>query len=420
MSKQARAKAFFSAALALAAAAVAFAQTPSAPSPEEMRGMISKLDSKLYFDRETARKGLAAAGSAAEGELVSGLLSGSDRRKEEIVRLLSAMKSSKAVPLMLDLFTDDPSDYDLRTALYEAFSAMPDVFGAELERKFPDDVQRGKIRRAVAEYRTEKFLLGLLSDDGGYGRFDGQFAGLKKIGPEAVPVLISMFTDTSFEFKMTEKSRARETLRIAACDALGELDDKSAVVPLGKAFEESWKMFISGASEEERAAAFAMADSCASAAFSLGSPEPLLKMEQHYFNLAKEETAKTPVTDAGWTRRLGVLGRHASILTRLKMTDGAIKAYKLMTEDILGLEKKLEGGRLNYSGPFYNLACLYSLQGDRRQALEHLYQAVAHGYDDDGWMEKDKDLDGIRGTQGFKDMLAAIRKSKKARKDAIY
>ena len=54
----------------------------------------------------------------------------------------------------------------------------------------------------------------------------------------------------------------------------------------------------------------------------------------------------------------------------------------------------------------YNLACLNSLIGERAKAIDWLGQAVRAGYTDREWMKKDKDLDAIRGEEGYKKLIS--------------
>jgi tetratricopeptide (TPR) repeat protein len=59
-----------------------------------------------------------------------------------------------------------------------------------------------------------------------------------------------------------------------------------------------------------------------------------------------------------------------------------------------------------YDVAWYNLACLQSRTNQPRQAVESLNKAVDLGYTELQFMEHDPDLEAIRGTQGFKDLLA--------------
>ncbi len=57
----------------------------------------------------------------------------------------------------------------------------------------------------------------------------------------------------------------------------------------------------------------------------------------------------------------------------------------------------------------YNLACCYSRMGMADKTLEYLGQAFAYGYEDIGWVEQDSDMDIIRGTPGYRDLLDSYR-----------
>lgn len=57
-----------------------------------------------------------------------------------------------------------------------------------------------------------------------------------------------------------------------------------------------------------------------------------------------------------------------------------------------GLYEKYPRNRL----VLYNLACAYSLNGEKEKAVEFLQKAVVAGFVDFKWIEKDPDLEGIR------------------------
>jgi len=62
----------------------------------------------------------------------------------------------------------------------------------------------------------------------------------------------------------------------------------------------------------------------------------------------------------------------------------------------------------------YNTACVASLLGNKEQALDYLKRAIEAGWRDGGWMEKDTDLDAIRGEAGYKDLLKNLGFLKRA------
>jgi hypothetical protein len=61
---------------------------------------------------------------------------------------------------------------------------------------------------------------------------------------------------------------------------------------------------------------------------------------------------------------------------------------------------------------WYNFACTHALSGDKRQAFEHLHQALECGYlreYGEASLASDPDLEGVRGMPGYKELLEKYR-----------
>jgi ankyrin repeat protein len=56
----------------------------------------------------------------------------------------------------------------------------------------------------------------------------------------------------------------------------------------------------------------------------------------------------------------------------------------------------------------YNLACLYSVQGKKESALEWLGRSVEKGFREKTYLLYDRDLEGVRGSRKFRDILKTI------------
>ncbi|MEJ2285349.1 MAG: tetratricopeptide repeat protein, partial [Desulfobacterales bacterium] len=54
---------------------------------------------------------------------------------------------------------------------------------------------------------------------------------------------------------------------------------------------------------------------------------------------------------------------------------------------------------------YYNVAVLYALQNRQAEALEWLNTAVAKGYDNWDLIKSDKDLESIRNSEGYKNLV---------------
>ncbi|MBI4834065.1 MAG: tetratricopeptide repeat protein [Planctomycetes bacterium] len=58
---------------------------------------------------------------------------------------------------------------------------------------------------------------------------------------------------------------------------------------------------------------------------------------------------------------------------------------------------------------YYNMCCAYSLKGSKKEACEYLNKSVESGYFDWKHMEKDTDLDNIRGEDAYKKILGTLK-----------
>ena len=56
----------------------------------------------------------------------------------------------------------------------------------------------------------------------------------------------------------------------------------------------------------------------------------------------------------------------------------------------------------------YNVACVYSLKGDKKLALEWLQKAVALGFNDKNQVANDPDFDNLRDDPAFKQLVASL------------
>jgi len=59
---------------------------------------------------------------------------------------------------------------------------------------------------------------------------------------------------------------------------------------------------------------------------------------------------------------------------------------------------------------WYNFACIQATSGDKKSALASLKTAVDKGFHDADMMDKDPDLDGLRGDEAFRRLVDGIRK----------
>lgn len=60
------------------------------------------------------------------------------------------------------------------------------------------------------------------------------------------------------------------------------------------------------------------------------------------------------------------------------------------------------------AGVRYNVACLFAVAGQVDRALDCLEEAVAVGFGNREWLERDPDLDGVRQEPRFAEVMARL------------
>ena len=62
------------------------------------------------------------------------------------------------------------------------------------------------------------------------------------------------------------------------------------------------------------------------------------------------------------------------------------------------------------TGNYYDAACLYSIMGEKEKAVDYLEKAFAGGFNNFHHLDKDYDMDNIRDTERYKELLAQYNK----------
>ena len=88
---------------------------------------------------------------------------------------------------------------------------------------------------------------------------------------------------------------------------------------------------------------------------------------------------------------------------------GTSQVYlKQLPEAIKNLEQAIKVGG-GVALDFYNLACALALSGQKEKALDNLEKAINAGFTDRQQYQTDSDLDSLRETERFKDLLKRLR-----------
>ncbi len=105
----------------------------------------------------------------------------------------------------------------------------------------------------------------------------------------------------------------------------------------------------------------------------------------------------------------GRLDQDAELLVAIHMDQGIkflqIGKYELAIrefQNILKVQPKNDTA-------LYNMACAYSLWGKIEEALDYLEKSVEHGFDDAEHMERDPDLDNLRGEARYLEIIEDLK-----------
>ena len=89
--------------------------------------------------------------------------------------------------------------------------------------------------------------------------------------------------------------------------------------------------------------------------------------------------------------------------------NGVGVTYRMRNDLTRALEwyKKALAVDADFGDAYYNMACVYALEGKKDMALRYLQIAALNGYATAGGMDEDPDLDGLRGEPGYRALVKA-------------
>jgi tetratricopeptide (TPR) repeat protein len=118
--------------------------------------------------------------------------------------------------------------------------------------------------------------------------------------------------------------------------------------------------------------------------------------------------------DGAWVKKEEVGKESKPPTSREELVALYQKAIELLQsgkykEAIEAYEKILKV-RPNDATALYNIACAYSLMGEKKKAVEFLGKAVDNGFNDVEHIKNDSDLDNIREEDGYKKIIEKLEK----------
>jgi HEAT repeat protein len=342
-------------------------------------------------------------GIRAENELIEALADEDKDIRRQAVIALGDAQSERAIPRLIEFMTElDPT-------IKEASESALASIGPKAIELVGKAVAAGRLRKSVAETiesyyargEVERLLETQFGEEESTGFFEGQFRELETLGREkAVPVLIRILSDRAYVFRRTHRhdraEKFRATMKELAVMALGEIGGEGALAALKAFANDETQSRVSRRIREETLVAL----------HRQGDKKPL---EDHLRDarlnadqLLKGETPDLKEVGCDQLFSLGLL------FTRLKRYEEASQVYHELIRAV-EVHKLVKARDINIGTTYYNLACLSALQGDRPKGVEWLEKAVKAGFLDRAWIRKDRDLDSIRGEEGYKKLLADDR-----------
>jgi len=361
------------------------------PAPDIRR----QLTSPYLRERERALDSLIRQGKAAIPRLEK-LLDDPDHRVRALAaRGLGRVRQPAGLSALLHRL---PSETDPR--IVDAIAVAMVNYGRSAwtamrehgrEPGAPPGVRRAH-DRFLWEYIVSMLhrILSENTDAGGEfkGFYDGQFAEVTTIGPEAPDVLLRMILD---------RERFPISVRQFAVRAMAEVGNETHI-PVLRRFHDSLTYL-----PDDQFASFGGNPEVVLLQYTrrvlarLGDLEPCMrKVSQLRMNIMLFRESKE---QAGWYQYQLAYEWH-----QIRNYDRAIEEYLRYLHNY---PAEVLGAYNSRHYAWYNLCCIASKIGDTKRALHYLKKAFDENYTDFPWLELDRDLDNIRHLVAYQKLVAA-------------
>ena len=336
---------------------------------EEAKSLLQRLDSDFYYDRKAALKRIGEAG--LKGALVVAKVWSeaelSSRARTELTEFLIKMDTREASLLLVEMAlveTDGPLlqkqirgviIYAQRSRDGTALDALKRLVSALTRKKgveWMEKTLRSAYRQLVIttfEWMREKDMLG--------GSYPGQFSRIAGYGKFAVEALIDIVKENGVE----------------SGNALNALLD---IVPDAELYADRIEKLF----KEKK------------------FPQSL-RVEALLYLMGRKEYLQ------GRIERLeakdDVSSTNYAVMNELMKAYRYIKRYDRCEQ----LLKRIIGAGTSNGTMYYNLACYQAMQNKTEEALESIEKAFENGFSNYEWMKLDKEIENIRNTEKFKELL---------------
>lgn len=374
--------------------------------------LIAMLQSEEQHQRTWAARQLVALGESVVPLLLEEYSQKSFVVRREIVSILGEIDSPRAQQQLLEALLD--IDEGVRNRAIQALLRLSERRPQILEtvkkiRNANPEIQKNidMLWETLLYRQIENMLMSLVSPQGGWGFFAGQFDPLVKIGEDALPALLEMFCEDNYTHVNVAFGRDTEVaykLRLLAGESLGDFSQH-----LGKhrqmVFDRLRKMQNHKHQDIQEIAIYSL--------YMLGERGNLdqkinaLQSRINGYSRQIEEYKRRGLNDFVQSLREELAQQCfelAMIYLRIRQDRQAV-----------GLLLKAIESNPFFAIAYYNLACAYATLGELDNGINALGQAVANGYEDLGWIEKDGDLDPLRKHPGYQKIIDEL--AKKIRKN---
>lgn len=340
-----------------------------------------------------------AIGAEAQEILIKGLEDSDETIRSNAVDAIGEYKLEAGImPLVKSLQKE--TDKGKKDRLINALGKIGLNALSAIERAAKDDASFAPVLEVVRNVYDEALVEAALGGcitvnestmEENTGTFDGQFASLKKLPIDATRVAAALqrIQEEGYQPRTAriQGMSNQDLIRRTAVLGMAEVGGDAAIQFLRKRFEELSKLEYHEAMIEDVAVSLAR----------LGVRDPCTGL----MNKLSEEATKLEKDDPNSSFEklfsLNVM-RH-----RIGDRDAALKGYQALDE---AMAKSKDRDASVHASVLYNLACSLAFKGKKAEAVETLKRAVQTGFRDKAWIEKDEELNSIRGEAGYKELIA--------------
>lgn len=394
----------------------AWSQTPI--EDKTIEKILEGLRDENVYQRQWTVNQLVSIGEPVVSVIIKNYARQNFRVRREMVEILGKIDSLPARRQLLKCLCDIDQGVRNRTSLVllKLCTHNPQLVKDIRAIRHPNPQIRTDIEillQTLLYYKVERELAKLISEQGGFGFYEGQFASLVDIGNHVVAPLLEIFTKDEYRFVNLAYEKDGEfawKIRILAGEALADchiyIKEVKKNKKIAKKISSTLRKLLHHKNESiKEIAMFTL--------YMLDYRAPLQKKIDQFQSKIKEIEARIAKARKAWSflknsrQHLAFLHENLAIqYNELAMIylriDNDQKAVRL-------LKKVLENDPF-HTLAYYNLACVYSTMKNIEKAAQALQKAIDNGYDDLGWIYKDGDLKNLRNAPQFKKIEQNLRK----------